>query len=524
VRLIQCDLAKHSGWFQKCVSASLGPDATAAKKTLAESILGRFLRLGFDQVCWRGDGGLFAHPEQLCGGVRVVEAARALFEVFLGWQQSADARLSVKDLGLRISCHTCPVWIDKKTDYWSSPGLNDFCKYERYLSHENAISITDEIFKLGLEHLRENFEDRRHEVKIDNTGIKWVVYYDHVTALQDSAKKEAEATAKFFRTRFGAQPSSGVAAETQRFAMGDSIVLGMISSPDETIDIELEEVPSPGFAALEQRFPEWDGYRQKIVDEINKGGHLGSGDWEKGAPLLLRPPLIDFPVGKITYSRIKYSGARSFFTLLDENPALWKQLAEAGADYGREMPKRPGILVAHMVVLALGTDGKPCVVLAQRSTRQESNMTFEGGKWSASIEEQFVPSDQTFEWTITRGLKEELLGPHAEKSRKRVAALFLERRILNLAAAVVCWTGLSLNEIHDAWLDCKDHDEHSQIVGLPIDYSLVKECVDTGRLSEAAQRRCYKIDELTWGRTTNWELHKTSLFRLALAFWAIQNF
>jgi hypothetical protein len=499
----------------------LGPEATEAKKKLAESILAKLRPLGFDQVCWRGDGGLFAAREAGTGE-RVVEAARALFEVFLEWQRKTDSKLSVSELALRISCHSCSVFIDKEPDYWSSPGLNDFCKYERYLSHENTISITGEVFALGTGKYRGVFEGRRHEIEIPNTSVKWVAYYDQAPTTQASAKSQTEMTTSFFKGKFDAQTSSDVTAETRRFVIGDAIVLGMASSPEETLDIELEKVDCPGFGPLERRYPQWAGEQKKILDEINEKHHPGSKDWEKGSPLLLRPPLIDFPLAKISYCTVPYSKARSFFTILEKNNSLWTELARAGADYGRGESQRPGILVAHMVVLAVGPDKKPCVVLAQRSTRQKSNMTFEGGRWSASIEEQFTPSDETLDWTITRGLKEELLGPYAEVAKKHVAALFLERRILNLAVAVVCRTGMSIKEIHDVWLDCKDHDEHSQIVGLPIEYPLIRECVTNGHLSKDAQSRCHVLDNGIWSQPNNWELHKTSPFRLALAYWASQ--
>jgi hypothetical protein len=216
--------------------------------------------------------------------------------------------------------------------------------------------------------------------------------------------------------------------------MGDSIVLGTASSPDDTLDIELEKVASIEFGDFENRFPAWKTEQERVLTEITLGDNQvkKKGDWDKACPVFLRPPLSDFPVAKITYSPIRYSRARSFFTVLEKNPELWRELAVAGTDYRETMPKRPGILVAHMVVLARGDDDKPCVVLCQRSTRQKDHMGFELGKWSASIEEQFRITDQTLSGTITRGLKEELLGPYAETTKNIIAAIFLERRILNL--------------------------------------------------------------------------------------------
>lgn len=176
-----------------------------------------------------------------------------------------------------------------------------------------------------------------------------------------------------------------------------------------------------------------------------------------------------------------------------------------------------------MVVLMEDSRRGPCVVLAQRSKRQDETITFHRGNWSASVEEQVVKTDGSLNGTVRRGLREELLGKHAENATINTAAIFVERPILNLTVGVICRTTLSFEEIHSCWVDCEDRDEHSQIVALPLKRDLVHGCIRGGELSESARQECLTNPsfERIWNTTDGWKLHPTSALRLALALWAV---
>ena len=512
VQLIQCDLARHSRWFARCYKDGRGDKAFKAKRELALRIYKVMGRVGFAEVFWRGDGGLYA-AEETVNGSKVIEAARKLRKEFSAWQKSKKyADLDLSSLALRISCHSCQILIGPDPRFWSGEGLNLFCKHERELSHEGAIAITEEIFS-DARKLADDFRALCVEKEFDGND-KWLVYYDRTIKL---SRPVATAVARF-RAELPTLRYEDVFCPSQRFAIGDAIVLHIVASPTETMDVDLIKMEEEQFRDLAERFPGWEQKASEIAVRSPADGLGEKVDMTKASPLVLRTPLTDFPIAQIEWCPVRYSRARSFHSVLGDD-AAWKYMAENGVDYSENMPKRPGILVTHMVVIAQDNDLGECVILAQRAVKQRAGTTYERERWSASIEEQFNPSDVKIEATIARGLQEELLAGHADNASTSIQAIFLERRILNLAFAVVCRTSLSLGDIHQLWTASVDHDEHSQIIALPLQKDLVVECIKEGRITERARETCKRIDETTWKQTKNWELHATSAFRLGLALW-----
>lgn len=524
VHLIQCDLAKHTAWFAKCRKAGLGAPATKAKQELAGSFT-KVVSPRFVVVFWRGDGGLYAARQEGTTGDDVVRVALNIRGAFLNWQRFPRwSDLHLEELALRLSCHTCNVWVGNETAHWTSVDLNRFVKYERLLSHEDTLAITHATFD-HLETLGPQFMQCSKTIDMnDQEPEKWKVYYYN----QVTPEKAMETTIDWFRANFdtNVRIDNSVVAETQRFALGESIVLCITTSSEESLDVEMQEEELPEFTAL--LMGEYEAWRQ-LEDKITKESQSWQDshrrvDIDRASPLELRMPLKDFPIARITYCSVRYSKTRSFLQYITQNPGIWHRLAKQGVDYTPDAPRRPGILAAHMTVITNEGDKGPHVILSQRSKRQKAEVGFHQGLWSSSLEEQCERHETTIRATVVRGLKEELLGAQAERTLINVAALFLERPILNLTAGVVCRINQSFNEVHDLWQGCDDRDEHTQIIALPLKMDLVKGCIDAGELTEQGRAQCLVREgyQDVWGNTGAWALHPTSAFRLALALRAIQ--
>jgi hypothetical protein len=518
---IQCDLEKHSDWFYGCVKDGRGEEAALAKKDLARRIQDAILASNFEQLFWAGDGGTYAGPEM--GGQQVIESARKMLAAFRGWQAETLPRLSVDRLGLRVSCHQCKVFCGPDPAFWASEELNVFLKNERAISHANTISITQQIFEdAGV--LANDFRSYRHDAKVKGSDQgTWRIYFDQESALR--VRKQTETVIQRFREVLHVENVSEINCESQKFSIGDSVVLHMSPSATDSIHLELLRAPEEEFAKLSAEVPEWKVEEGKVLEEISHVEDIRKkADLIKASPLELQIPLSDFPLARIKYSPIKYSRARSFLTVIREVPNLQKRLSALGVDYAPGMPSRPGILVAHMVVIVSDETHGDCVLLGQRARRLPEKVGFEQGSWSASIEEQFTSDDVLIGQTIHRGLQEELLAEQADNASSSVVALFLEKRFLNLAVAAICKTKLSFRTIVEKqWPNCVDQVEHSQIVALPLRRDLLIECIRTNQFTENARNACRRMNEVIWRQTTTWDLHPTSAFRLALALWATDH-
>jgi hypothetical protein len=516
VRLLQCDLAGHSSWFSACTKNGYGIAATNARATLGERIDRALLPLGFERVFWRGDGGLYA-ARQMAGGDTVVRAARILRGTFSAWQdQRKHENLKLQELRIRICCHSCAVWGGSRTEYWSSDDLNLFCKYERAISHESCIAITRPIFE-NLESFRDDF-DPEWSKSISVGDQRWTIYYDSTSSPEQSVKS----TVDWFRSQFGVQIDGNINAPSQRFTLGDAAVLYLCQSPEDSLDIILRQVGGD-FGAFE-RDPRWVPHKQLITSEIGQEKDSRKQvDRIKAAPIDVRLALKDFPLARIDYVPLRYSDGRSFLRWVSLDPEFRESLNSNRVDF-EDAPRRPGLLVTHNV-LTIKDGGERFVLLCQRSARQKE-VGIHLGKWSASMEEQFEQGDITFEETIRRGLREELLAGEAEKATISIIGLFLERSILNLAAASVCTVPFTFSEVHNLWNTCVDRDEHTQVIALPIhDREIITECIRQGILTAEA-RRIAKIQpgrEIDWKNTREFELHPSSAFRLALALWQAER-
>jgi len=518
--VIQCDLEKHSDWFYACVREGRGAEATLAKQDLAERIQAGIRDLQLIKVFWAGDGGAFAAPE--IPGEQVVNGARKMLAAFKEWQ-GRYGELHLEKLGLRVSCHQCAVFCGADPAFWASEELNVFFKNEREISHANTVSITQKIFE-DVGQLAGDFRDYRYEAKVKGSDRgTWTIYFDRRSA--EGVQKQTRGTVQRFADALGTGRTEGMNCESEKFAIGDSVVLHMSPSSTESIHVELLRAPDEQFQALADKLPNWKTEEEKVLKEISlEQDARKKADLTKASPLELLLPLSDFPLARIKYSPIKYSRVRSFMTLLKGPSELWRTIATGGVDYVRGMALRPGILVAHMVVLAKDEVLGDCVLLGQRAQRIPDSIGFQQGDWSASIEEQFKLEDVLIGQTILRGLQEEILAEQADNASNAVVGLFLEKRILNLAAAAICRTTLTFNTIVEKlWPRSVDQTEHTQFVALPLNKELLLGCIKENRFTEGARAQCRRVNEAVWRATTKWDFHPSTAFRLALALWAADH-
>lgn len=322
LRLLQCDLARHSPWFAICLREGRGREATRAKTNLAEAIRQKLVAMGFDRVFWRGDGGVYAAKQEGTSGDKLVTGALAVRETFQTWQSEQEfGNLNLGQLAIRLSCHSCNVWIGQNPEYWTSDDLNLFVKHERDISHENTLAITESVFQ-DLEEFRDRFADYSHAVAVGNPKPQeWIVRYDKDVTPKD----DLETTSEWFRKEFPAQVTTDaiLAAESQRFAMGEAIVLQVSPSPEDSVTVDFEEVDAVEFGSLED-LPTWKDEEQRVLNDLRQADDPRKRvDTEKASPVALRLPITDFPIAKISYFPVRYSKARSFLTVLAKDKTLW---------------------------------------------------------------------------------------------------------------------------------------------------------------------------------------------------------
>ncbi len=330
---------------------------------------------------------------------------------------------------------------------------------------------------------------------------------------------------EWIKQNFAVQIDRSIGAASQRFTCGDATVLLLSNSPTEGLKVRfeaVEEAPVIEFAGQVQQ--QWQQLEQAVLREITPDDGGPAYDLWKASPTALSLPLKDFPLTRIQYTKLRYSKVRSFHSLLNKNAELWANLAK-NADYAPDAPPRPGILVVHLFLIC-EENGQPYLILAQRTNRQSSAVGYHGGNWSASIEEQlqFGADEQLldlkFEDAARRALQEELLGSQASEASLLVCALLLERKILNLAAAVGCRTKISFAEIHQAWQQSEDRDEHTQLIAMPLTLGNVQACVQSNAISNEVRQQClvHPDYQMIFEQNQVWQLHPTSALRMVLAY------
>lgn len=129
-----------------------GADVSKQKtKANLKRVVSEALELcGARKLIWAGDGGAFIflisnptedYDNMVAAGLYVLETM-SFFNMMKGLFNLTD-----QDLNLRISCHEGRINFSKNPEEMHGSELDYFLKYERELGHENAVTITEDVYK-----------------------------------------------------------------------------------------------------------------------------------------------------------------------------------------------------------------------------------------------------------------------------------------------------------------------------------------------------------------------------------------
>lgn len=405
-----------------------------------------------------------------------IKAADTAFQIFSNWKKQRQDRATLQ---LRVSIHQgYPVYTHKDPCYWASEDLNAFSKYERKIALSGTIAITDKIYRNLSGNLQKRFPiNTKRELLIggrpDIRALIKHVYYDAtrppptypgINSLATFLHKLSTKHGLVSDGRVG--PASAIQA-----VFGDAILLYGVRSPSESLLVEFKKCDPPSSYMLTEK--ELKAVRAKAKVLKRESLKRGFEDKKKVSPQRIVFPLTDFPCLTIEWHPERWSIARAFQSVLEENQSdnsLWFKLAQYAADAQAKGMKYPGILCVHILIRTVSTgNDKKFVLLCQRNERGPEGF-FHEGKWSCSMEEQVNPGEK-IENCVLRGISEELLGPQTSAYFDvKTVAVFLERVLLNLTLLAVVDIPLSFEEVEERWRrDSIDKSEHRQLVALPLE-------------------------------------------------------
>ena len=128
-----------------------GPDVSKqkTKANLKRVVTGALELCGAQKLIWPGDGGAFVflisnptedYDNMVAAAVYVLETM-AFFNMMKGLFNLLD-----QDLNLRISCHEGRINFSKNPEEMHGSALDYFLKCEREIGHENAVTITEDVY------------------------------------------------------------------------------------------------------------------------------------------------------------------------------------------------------------------------------------------------------------------------------------------------------------------------------------------------------------------------------------------
>lgn len=253
-------------------------------------------------------------------------------------------------------------------------------------------------------------------------------------------------------------------------------------------------------------------------------------NFPKVSPINICLPLSDDPRLRIEYKPCAYYHVSAAQKLLARDVDEWNRCAP----YARllDATQGPGViprnLCMHIVVLQCGeSDRLPRIVLCQRSTAR-GQVTYFGGRWSASIEEQYrLPYPGEERWDkdlvacVVRGIEEELIGEGRSQEifDIRLHAIFIEAPYLNLCMLASARLRTPLEELRKR--SAQDRAEIPRAVAV----DATSANLDTLLCSKTPPMEIIEAGNALWDRdrlrTATNEWHPTSPMRLALARWLI---
>src|SRR2546421_2010047 len=155
--LIQIDIVGHSKWS--------APDIRQKQtKANLRNYLGAFAKYNLDvrELHWAGDGGSFFIPI-----IKPENDYDLLVYCALHFLHSLDEFNGTpilntigEPINIRVSCHVGQLIYSSNYGNLHSPALNYFFKYEREISSESTVTITEELYQqLTKKDLRDNFKE-----------------------------------------------------------------------------------------------------------------------------------------------------------------------------------------------------------------------------------------------------------------------------------------------------------------------------------------------------------------------------
>jgi hypothetical protein len=513
-------LAGHSAWLAKEADNNL-LQPFEERKDFAVRLWAELRSRNFDRVFWAGDGGLFAglcnssgHPQGLC------EAADSIFSVFEEWRGQ-------KPMQIRVTATRIDASLDPDPSYWCSPDLNAFLKFERQIALPNAFVITDTLRRELVDPGETRRFSRAMRITLpDGCVVKTCVDSTHPYPIQRSAN--AFEPWLVSQVRRGALPRSAI-VERGLTRVGYCTVLDGSRDTDGYADLvpELVESASPVIQSEDRRA--WKKYQNEL--EISR---------VSGTSLQVRqftPPLTDDPFVRLRYQIVPYADARAFLRHLEEDPKAAQRYRGAALDVLTDAgTKLPNILASAIVVLGGESSQDSFLVLANRKGRLGG---FHAGSWAVSIGEQFMPvtgmragrtvqQDRSLFASIRRGLDEELLGQDFTGNlRISVHAFCLEDQLDSyIFLAVADLRPLGFQDLCERWASAVDAAEHNALAAVPLNPSVLNECIEGEALPEAIWVNCSATGRVKLRRgidklpkeAQKWQ--PNSHVRLALALWA----
>ena len=195
-----------------------GPDVSKQKTkgNLKRFVTGALELCGAQRLIWAGDGGAFIfliskptedYDNMVAAALYVLETM-PFFNMMKGSFNLLD-----QDLNLRISCHEGRINFSKDPEEMHGSALDYFLKCEREIGHENAVTITEDVYKqLVSPNIRDLFKSTKpHEFTLAGKPCSRALYLS-------KGKKAASPTNKpLLKSAFSIQERAealGVAGET----------------------------------------------------------------------------------------------------------------------------------------------------------------------------------------------------------------------------------------------------------------------------------------------------------------------
>jgi len=289
--------------------------------------------------------------------------------------------------------------------------------------------------------------------------------------------------------------------------------------------IELGRFPweSPERGVLRQDLANWLENKRAYVDKTGTRFSVVS----------FRGELKDDPIVRLQFRDASYPSVRAFHDLLEEHPGESRRYLESARRVTQDGTAIPNTLSNHIVVLLANREGGRDVLIAHRRKGGRIGSWF-GNCWSFSIEEQFNPvreeingrvieQDRDIEGSVLRGVREELIGfEYSGPIEIGVYAFQMETLIVNFGfLAIVNLPEIDFLQLRELWNEAIDREEHDVIAALPLQPTLLWECLESDELPDAVWEGIRKAGKRYGAKLERGDhrWHPTSQARIALALW-----